>query len=78
MCASISAPENGQVSFSTDTTPPYDFETRVTYICNSGYGIRGGNVLRTCRGDGLTPNGNWTGIAPSCGGKPKISSTVFK
>ena len=78
MCDFIPDPDNGRVTFSPDATPPFDFETRATYICNSGYGISGGNVLRTCRGDGLTANGTWTGTAPFCGGKPKLPSTDFQ
>ena len=68
MCNALPAPDNGRVVFSTGVSAIYSFGTVATYICDPGFGIVGGTILRTCGGDGLTPNGTWTGSAPSCGG----------
>ena len=72
MCTDLPAPENGRIVFSTEVASMYAFATVATYICDSGFGIEEGTILRTCGGDGLTPNGTWTGTAPSCGGMRSI------
>ncbi len=68
MCTDLPTPDNGRVIYSTDTTSSYDFGTTVTYVCNTGFGINGGDVLRTCQGNGQSPTGAWTGTAPWCQG----------
>ena len=72
MCSYLPAPDNGGIVYSTGITTLYDFGTTATYMCDTGFGISGGNVLRTCRGSGLSPNGTWTGTAPRCDGKASI------
>ena len=72
MCTDLPAPENGQIVFSTGVASMYAFDTVATYICDLGFGIVGGTILRTCSGDGLTPNGTWTGTAASCSGMHSI------
>ena len=69
MCSDLPVPDNGGIVYSSGMTSLYDFGTTATYMCDTGFGISGGNVLRTCRGSGLSPNGTWTGIAPLCDGK---------
>ncbi|XP_064384964.1 uncharacterized protein LOC135333878 isoform X2 [Halichondria panicea] len=66
-CPDLSDPANGQVTFATDTIVPYDFDTVATYSCDIGFGLSG-DVMRTCGGDGLSPNGVWSGTEPICGG----------
>ncbi|XP_064387965.1 uncharacterized protein LOC135336171 isoform X3 [Halichondria panicea] len=66
MCSYLPAPDNGGIVYSTGITTLYDFGTTATYMCDTGFGISGDNVLRTCRGSGLSPNGTWTGTAPRC------------
>lgn len=66
-CPAISAPANGQVSFATDTTAPYDFATVATYTCDTGYGLAG-DAIRSCGGDMSNTTGVWSGAAPTCEG----------
>lgn len=60
MCDSLPIPDNGRIIYSMDITSPYSYDTVATYICNTGFGINGGNVLRTCGGDGSSSIGTWT------------------
>ena len=52
-----------------DTTPDFEFGTTATYSCMSGYGLSGGDVVRTC-GPYLDYHadivGDWSGHAPDC------------
>ncbi len=66
MCTLLPDPDNGRIIYSTGTTSPYEFGTVAIYMCDTGFGIDSGDVLRTCRGDRLSPMGIWTGIAPRC------------
>ena len=59
---------NGDITYAMDTTAPFDYQTRATYSCNPGYGLSGGDTVRTCTGT-LDGNGDWTGIAPICRGR---------
>ncbi len=69
-CSGLSDPTNGMVNFAVDTTSPFDYQTRATYSCNSGYGLTSGDTVRTCEGSRNGP-GEWTGTAPFCEGKSK-------
>ena len=66
MCTDLPAPDNGQISYSTDTISPYDFGTEVTYTCNTGFGISSGNRTRTCGGLDINTEGVWNGVAVTC------------
>ena len=66
MCTGLPSPDNGSIIYPTGTTSPYEFGTVATYMCDTGFGIDGGDVLRTCHGYGLSPMGTWTGTAPRC------------
>ena len=67
MCMALSPLVNGQLSYGTDVTAPYDFGTVATHICDTGFGIVG-NVERTCEKFGTSPVGTWSGTATTCGG----------
>ena len=67
-CSSLLGPDNGQVTYSTDTTSPFDIGTMATYSCNTGFGLSGGDATRSCGGDGSSPNGIWSGMSPTCQG----------
>ena len=69
MCPDITDPANGQIVFVVDTVAPYDLATTATYSCDSGYGLMGGDTVRTCEENGGSVIGAWSGMAPSCGGK---------
>ena len=77
MCLQLTAPVNGQIAYSTDQTPDFDFGTVVTYTCDRGYGLNDGDSERMCGGDGGTSNGMWSGISPSCECKEKILIFLF-
>ena len=42
--------------------------SEVTYSCDPGYFLQG-STTRTCTGDGLSINGTWTGMEPTCIGR---------
>ncbi len=67
-CPALSDPTNGQVTFATDPTVPYDYGTVATYSCGTGFGLSG-DIMRTCGGDGLTTDGVWSGIESTCEGE---------
>lgn len=64
-CSSLVLPANGQIAYATDMDPEFDGETTATYSCVEGYGLNGGDVMRTCEG---SPIGSWSGSAPTCEG----------
>ncbi len=66
-CQSLSSPSNGQIDYQGDTAVPFDYQTTVTYSCNNGYGLFGGDRVRTCVSSSAGP-GEWNGIAPTCEG----------
>ena len=70
MCFDLPVPANGRIFYYNDVPPaPYDFGTQATYICDSGFGLNGGDATRTCSGGGANTNGTWSGRAPACEGK---------
>ncbi len=72
VCSALTTPVNhGQISYSPDTTNPFDVGTVATYSCitNFGFGLTG-DPTRTCvDGDRLTTAGMWDGVAPTCDSK---------
>ena len=72
MCPDLPDPSNGYIMYAmenmppteVDMTPPFDFMTVANYECNTGYGLFGGDTMRTCAG--LGPTGEWNGTAPTC------------
>ena len=60
---------NGNITYSNITVEgQYDYGTTATYQCDSGYELTGGDTVRTCTGDGSSPEGQWNGTAPHCTG----------
>ena len=66
-CPALAFPANGFNSFDLDITAPYSFLTTVTYGCNAGFGITGGDRTRQCGSSSAGP-GVWIGRAPICQG----------
>ena len=64
MCPDLPDPSNGFILYAMNMTPPFDFMTVANYECNTGYGLFGGDTMRTCAG--LDPTGEWNGTAPTC------------
>ena len=69
MCPSLPDPMNGEIVYSSGTTGDQEFGATATYICESDFGLSGGERVRTCTSDGSSTTGSWTGSAPSCLGK---------
>ena len=67
-CTSLNLINNGLITFSPDTTSPFDFGTTASYSCNQGSYLVG-NVARTCGGDGSGVAGTWSGSTPVCAGE---------
>ena len=67
-CSSLSPPTNAIINYATDTISPFDYRTTATYVCDSGFGLSGGNRVRTCVGSSAGP-GEWNGTAPTCQGQ---------
>ena len=67
-CPGLPNPPNGETTYSSDTSAPFDFGTAATYICDTGFGLSG-DSMRMCRGNGSSTTGEWSGVAPSCQGK---------
>ena len=77
MCSDLPTPDNGRIVYSTGVTSPYDFGTVATYVCDTGFGLRGGDNTRSCGGGGPTTSGSWTGRAPTCEGDTCYVYTVI-
>ncbi len=63
-CLSLSNPSNGQITYSSDVTP-YEYGVEARYTCNTGFGLSG-LATRTCRGDGSSLTGFWSGSDSTC------------
>ena len=61
-CPSLSPLTNGVISYSPDTSSPYDIGTMATYSCNVGFFLEG-DMARACNNVGT-----WDGTNPSCTG----------
>ncbi len=64
MCPELTSPMNGIITFSEETS---GFMTMATYRCNPGYGLSGGDSVRTCTSSSVGA-GEWTGTSPTCEG----------
>ena len=76
MCPLLSDPGNGVITYSEDSSPSLGFMETATYSCNTGFGLSGGDTVRTCVG-AAGSSGEWTGTAPTCQGKPVIKMVDF-
>ena len=58
---------NGQVSYATDMTSPYEIGTVATFTCNAGFSLDGAADTLTCADDDqLDTVGTWGGTEPTC------------
>ena len=67
-CTSLNLINNGLITFSPDTTSPFNYGTTATHSCNQGFYLVG-NIARNCVGDGSGLIGTWSGSAPVCAGE---------
>ncbi len=68
VCSDLTDPYNGVITYTTDTIAPFDYQTSATYSCDGGFGLLGGDLLRSCVGSSSGP-GEWSGTAPIYEGK---------
>ena len=67
ICSSLSAPNNGSVTFiSNATSSSFSYLTNAIYSCAAGLGLTGGDPVRVCGGNVST---GWAGAAPVCEGE---------
>ena len=67
-CSALPAVSNGMIVYSSNTTAPYVLGTTANYQCNEGFGLDGGDGIRTCNGDDNNSNGTWSGQPSNCSG----------
>ena len=65
VCPVLSAPKNGFITYSEEASPTLGFMETAAYSCNVGYGLSGGDRVRTCVGPAGS-SGEWSGTAPTC------------
>ena len=64
-CLKLSAPENGRITYSDNTSSSLGLMDTAIYSCDPGFGLFGGDTVRTCvKAD--RSSGEWTGTAPTC------------
>ncbi len=66
-CSILTDPSNGVITYTTDTTAPFDYQTTATYSCDAGFRLSIGYTARSCVGSTNGP-GIWSGTAPTCEG----------
>ena len=75
-CSALTAPINGQVSYSTDMTEPFSIGTVATFTCNDDYTLNGATATLTCADDNQADTlGTWGGSEPRCLGKAYVQTT---
>lgn len=52
--------------YTSSTTTDIDHGTTARYICDQGYGLNGGDAIRTCVEETMSEVGKWSGNAPTC------------
>ena len=67
-CSALDPIVNGVITYSSDTTDPFEHGTAAVHSCNDGYSLEG-NLVRICGGDGTSVMGVWSGAPPICTGK---------
>ena len=69
-CPTLTAPSNGQVSYTTDLSSRFDIGTVATFSCDAGFSLNGTTTTLTCADDDQADTiGTWRGTEPSCLGK---------
>ena len=75
-CPLLSYPENGIITYSEETSLLLGFMETANYSCNVGFGLSGGDTVRTCEG-AAGSSGEWTGSAPSCQGELTVAIHTY-
>ena len=51
--------------------PPYNYNTSLTYTCDSGHELSSGDAIRTC-----TASASWSGTAPTCSRRSRDQNAI--
>ena len=69
-CPTLTAPANGQVSYNTDMSSPFEIGTVATISCDAGFSLNGTTATLVCADDDQADViGTWGGTETSCLGK---------
>ncbi len=74
-CTSLSPVDNAVITYSPDTTSPFDLETSALHSCVDGFFLSGSSTRR-CEGDGSSTSGMWSGSAPICTGITNLDTSI--
>ncbi len=76
-CSRLTDPSNGVITYTTDTTAPFNYQTTATYSCDNGFRLSAvGNTIRNCVGSTAGP-GEWSGAAPFCEGILTLTKLMY-
>ena len=66
-CSALTAPTNGQVSYSTDMTEPFSIGTVATFTCDDAFVLNSATATLTCSDDNQADTiGTWGVSEPTC------------
>ena len=74
-CSLLGDLGNGSIVYHDNVTEQLVFGTVANQSCDEGYFLLGDSV-RTCEGSGSTVEGEWSGTAPVCSGRPCMATTL--
>ena len=77
VCTALSVPDNGLISYSPDTTPPFDYLTTATYDCNTGFALSG-SIPRTLAVCEDLNGGEWVGGRYTCERELCFGGTLYE
>ena len=77
-CPTLTAPANGQVSYNTDMSSPFDIGTVATFSCDAGFSLNGTTATLVCADDDQADTiGTWGGTEPNCLGKLQVKTLIL-
>ncbi len=65
----LSAIDNGTISYNPTENGRFGFNTEATHTCNTGYFLSSGSDVRVCGGNDSSTTGMWSDTVPTCTGK---------
>ena len=65
ICDMLAPINNGSITYSN--TPPYEYDTVATYLCDEGFFLEGDESIN-CTGDGRSVTGTWGPGTTVCAG----------
>ncbi|XP_064407236.1 sushi, von Willebrand factor type A, EGF and pentraxin domain-containing protein 1-like isoform X2 [Halichondria panicea] len=65
-CMTLSAIDNGTISYNPTENGRFGFNTEATHTCNTGYFLSSGSDVRVCGGNDSSTTGMWSDTVPTC------------